>query len=157
GLLQMTRLPGLGPKRARRLYEELGIDSLETLATAARQGRVQDLRGFGARAEAKLLESVERALADEQAGLRAGSGRVVRGRAREVGDAVGAALRAHPAAVRVELAGSARRWADSVKDLDVVAASDDPGALIEAFTQLDLIEVVGASGEAGARARTHSG
>jgi DNA polymerase (family X) len=43
GLLEMTRLPGLGPKRARRLYEELGVDSLETLATAARQGRVQDL------------------------------------------------------------------------------------------------------------------
>ena len=57
----------------------------------------------------------------------------------------------------MELAGSARRWADSVKDLDVVAASDDPEALIAAFAQLDAIEAVTSSGEAGARARTHSG
>jgi len=157
GLLEMTRLPGLGPKRARRLYEELGVDSLETLATAARQGRIQDLRGFGARAEAKLLEAVERAVADDEEGAGAGSGRVVLDRARGIGEQIVATLREHPAAVRVELAGSARRWADSVKDLDVVAASEDPEALIDAFKQLDQIEVVGSSGEAGARARTHSG
>jgi DNA polymerase (family 10) len=158
GLLEMTRLPGLGPRRARRLYEELGVDSLETLATAARQGRIQDLRGFGVRAEAKLLEAVERAVADDEAGdggVR--SGRFVLDRALGVGDALVDALRAHPAAVRVELAGSARRWTDSVKDLDVVAASADPEALIDAFRRLDLIEAVTSSGEAGARARTHSG
>jgi DNA polymerase (family 10) len=158
GLLEMTRLPGLGPKRARRLYEELGVDSLETLATAAKQGRIQDLKGFGARAEAKLLEAVERAVADDEEGAaRTGSGRVVLDRARGIGEQIVEALRAHPAAVRVELAGSARRWADSVKDLDVVAASDDPEALIGAFKRLDQIEAVGSSGEAGARARTHSG
>jgi DNA polymerase (family 10) len=157
GLLEMTRLPGLGPRRARRLYEELGIDSLEALATAARQQRIQDLRGFGARAEAKLLEAVERAVA-EDGGIPAGANRrFVLGRAREIGDEVVAALRAHPAAVRVELAGSARRWTDSVKDLDVVAASEDPEALVATFTQLDQIELVVASGEAGARARTHTG
>jgi DNA polymerase (family X) len=158
GLLEMTRLPGLGPKRARRLYEELGVDSLETLATAARQGRIQDLRGFGVRAEAKLLEAVERAVATDEAGGGAGgAGRFVLDRALAIGDQVVDALRAHPAAMRVELAGSARRWADSVKDLDVVAASEDPEALIAAFSQLDVIEAVTASGEAGARARTHSG
>jgi DNA polymerase (family 10) len=157
GLLEMTRLPGLGPKRARRLYEELGVDSLETLATAARQGRIQDLRGFGARAEAKLLEAVERAVADDEGGAGAGSGRVVLDRALGVGEQIVAALREHPGAVRVELAGSARRWADSVKDLDVVAAAEDPAPLIEAFKALDQVEAVSASGEAGARARTHSG
>src|SRR5215208_1864661 len=85
GLLQMTRLPGLGPRRARRLYEELGIDSLEALATAARQQRIQDLKGFGVRAEAKLLEAVERATADgadEDVGVR--TGRYVLDRARAV-------------------------------------------------------------------------
>ena len=157
GLVEMTRLPGLGPKRARRLYEEMGIDSLEALATAARQQRIRDLKGFGARAEEKLLEAVERAVA-EDGGIPAGTARrVVLDRAREIGEPVVEALRAHPAAVRVELAGSARRWADSVKDLDVVAASDDPESLIAAFTALEQIEVVTASGEAGARARTHSG
>jgi len=158
GLLEMTRLPGLGPKRARRLYEELGVDSLETLVTAARQQRIQDLKGFGARAEAKLLEAVERAVAgDEEGGAGIGSARVVLDRARGIGEQIAEALREHPAAVRVELAGSARRWADSVKDLDVVAASDDPSALVAAFKQLDQVETVTSSGEAGARARTHSG
>jgi DNA polymerase (family 10) len=157
GLVEMTRLPGLGPKRARKLYEEMGIDSLQALATAARQQRIRDLKGFGARAEEKLLEAVERAVS-EDGGIPAGTGhRVVLDRAREIGDQVVEALRAHPAAVRVELAGSARRWADSVKDLDVVAASEDPGALIDAFKALDAIEAVTNSGEAGARARTHSG
>jgi DNA polymerase (family 10) len=157
GLVEMTRLPGLGPKRARRLYEEMGIDSLEALATAARQQRIRDLKGFGVRAEEKLLEAVERAVA-EDGGIPAGTGhRVVLDRAREIGDQIVEALRVHPAAVRVELAGSARRWADSVKDLDVVAASEDPEPLIEAFKALGLIEVVTNSGEAGARARTHSG
>ncbi|HEX5146030.1 MAG TPA: helix-hairpin-helix domain-containing protein, partial [Conexibacter sp.] len=157
GLVEMTRLPGLGPKRARKLYEEMGIDSLEALATAARQQRIRDLKGFGARAEEKLLEAVERAVS-EDGGIPAGTGhRVVLDRAREIGDQIVETLRAHPAAVRVELAGSARRWADSVKDLDVVAASEDPGALIDAFKALDAIEAVTNSGEAGARARTHSG
>ncbi|HET6448228.1 MAG TPA: DNA polymerase/3'-5' exonuclease PolX, partial [Conexibacter sp.] len=157
GLVEMTRLPGLGPKRARRLYEEMGIDSLDVLATAARQQRIRDLKGFGARAEEKLLEAVERAVA-EDGGIPAGTGhRVVLDRAREIGDAIVEALRAHPAAVRVELAGSARRWVDSVKDLDVVAAAEDPEPLIEAFKALDQIELVTNSGEAGARARTHSG
>ena len=156
GLLEMTRLPGLGPKRARRLYEEMGIDSLDALATAARQQRIRALKGFGARAEEKLLEAVERALT-EDGGIAPGPGRFVLDRALAIGDEVLAALRAHPAAVRVELAGSARRWADSVKDLDVVAASEDPEALVAAFKQLDVIEVVTNSGEAGARARTHSG
>lgn len=156
GLLEMTRLPGLGPKRARRLYEQMGIDSLDALATAARQQRIRDLRGFGARAEEKLLEAVDRALA-EDGGIGPGPGRFVLDRALAIGEQVLEALRAHPAAVRVELAGSARRWADSVKDLDVVAASEDPEALVAAFEQLDVIEVVTNSGEAGARARTHSG
>jgi DNA polymerase (family 10) len=154
GLIEMTRLPGLGPKRARRLYEEMGIDSLEALATAARQQRIRDLKGFGAKAEQSLLAAVERATADGGDGA---GRRVVLDRALEIGEQVVAALRAHPAAVRVELAGSARRMVDSVKDLDVVAASEDPEALIALFCSLELVEAVTATGEAGARIRTHSG
>ena len=78
-------------------------------------------------------------------------------RAREVGDELVAALREHPAADRVELAGSARRWAETVKDLDVVASSPDPAALAAAFAALPLVEEVSRGGEAGARGVTHSG
>src|SRR4029453_4495075 len=59
GLVEVTRIPGLGPKRARLLHEELGIESIEDLRLAADQGRLKDVRGFGAKAE----ESVRQALA----------------------------------------------------------------------------------------------
>jgi DNA polymerase (family 10) len=152
GLIEMTRLPGLGPKRARRLYEEMGIDSLESLATAARQQRIRDLKGFGAKAEEKLLEAAERAADADPL-----SRRVVLDRALAVGEEIVNTLRTHPAAQRVELAGSARRMCDSVRDLDVVAASDDGPALALALAGLDLVEAVQSSGERGARVRTHNG
>jgi DNA polymerase (family 10) len=152
GLLELTRLPGLGPKRARRLHEELGIDSPEALATAARQQRIRDLKGFGAKAESSLLAAVEAAAAMEAA-----PARVVLDRALGVGEQLVAALREVPGAVRVELSGSARRWADSVKDLDIVAAAEDPRALAEALAGLELVESAGSVGDNAARVRTHSG
>jgi DNA polymerase (family X) len=156
GLLEMTRLPGLGPKRARRLYEELGIDSLAALETAARQQRIRDLRGFGAKAEENLLAAIARATAVDGGDGRA-LGRFVLDRALAIGEPIVEALRAHPAAVRVELAGSARRWTDSVKDLDIIATAEDPPALVQAFVALDVVESVAGRGENGAHVRTHSG
>jgi DNA polymerase (family 10) len=79
-------------------------------------------------------------------------------RALEVGEAIAEALRARGGpGVRVELAGSARRLADSVKDLDLIAAADDPEILIAALGELDLVEAVSSTGPNAARARTHSG
>src|SRR5919108_515785 len=80
-----------------------------------------------------------------------------RNAAKAIREGVVAALRAHPAAKRVELAGSARRMTDTCKDLDVVAASDDPRALAEAFQALPEVEAVHSSGEAGARGGTPAG
>jgi DNA polymerase (family 10) len=82
---------------------------------------------------------------------------VVLDRALAVGESLVEALRSHPAADRVELAGSARRWADSVKDLDIIATTSQPAALVHAATALELIESAGSSGESGARLRTHNG
>jgi DNA polymerase (family 10) len=155
GLLEMTRLPGLGPKRARRLFEELGIDSLAALETAARQQRIRDLRGFGPRAEENILAAIARATAEGADA--SGSGRVPLDRALEIGEAIVAQLRAHPTSHEVELAGSARRWADSVKDLDIIATADDPGELARALVELEIVEAVVGQGDRGARVRTHSG
>jgi DNA polymerase (family 10) len=151
GLVEVTRLPGLGPKRARRLYDELGIDSLDALREAATQHRIRDLKGFGPKAEESLLAAV----AADGAGER--RARVVLDRALSVGEPLVAALRAHPASERVELAGSARRMTDSVKDLDVIATASDPGALARAAAALELVESSSGVGEAGARLRTHTG
>jgi len=151
GLVTVTRLPGLGPKRARLLHEHLGIESIEDLRAAAEQGRLKDVPGFGAKAEASVLA----ALADGADG--APKARLLLSKALAVGEELVASLRDHPSALRVELAGSARRLTDSVKDLDVVAASSDPAALVEHFCSLNAVERIGAPSEAGARALTHSG
>src|ERR1700728_1559277 len=72
GLLELTHLPGLGPRRARRLYEELGIDSLEALEDAATAHRIRELKGFGPKAEESLLAAVVVARADAAAGENGG-------------------------------------------------------------------------------------
>jgi DNA polymerase (family X) len=151
GLIAMTRLPGFGPKRARRLHEELGVDSLEALRVACEQQRVRGVRGFGAKVEEQLLEVLA------VAGAGRPQPRVVLSRALDVAGRVLEELRAHPAADRVEVAGSVRRLADSVKDIDIVATATEPAALARALVELDLVEPGGTAGEAGARVRTHSG
>jgi DNA polymerase (family X) len=151
GLIEITRLPGLGPKRARRLFEELGIDSMQALRVAAEEQRIRALKGFGPKAEETLLAALKLAGAGER------RVRFVLGRALAIADPLVAALRAHPASERVELAGSARRMTDSVKDLDVIATASDPLALARAAAELDLVEQAGTPGEAGVRLRTHTG
>jgi DNA polymerase (family X) len=151
GLIEVTRIPGLGPKRARLLHEELGITSLDDLRKAVEDGRIEDVRGFGSKAQENL--TVALAAGDDGRA----QPRQLLSKALGVGEELVATLREHPAALRVELAGSARRMADTCKDLDVVAAARDSAALVEAFSELHAIDQVHSSGEAGARAVTHSG
>ena len=150
GVIEITRLPGLGPKRARRLYEELGIDSLEALKAAAEAQRIRGLKGFGPKAEEAILASVRLSGAGER------PARVVLDKALGIADRLIDALRQHPASTHVELAGSARRMTDTVKDLDVIATAADPLALATAAAQLDLTEQAGTPTEAGVRLRTHT-
>jgi DNA polymerase (family 10) len=151
GLVAVTRLPGLGPKRARLLYEQLGIDSLEALRAAAEQEQIRALKGFGIKVEESVLASLDAGLGETVAA------RVVLNRALAVAEPLVGVLRAHPASDRVELAGSARRWAESVKDLDIIATASDPAALIKAAAGMDGIESVQASGPAGTKLTTHTG
>src|SRR5919112_4058657 len=151
GLVDMTRLPGLGPKRARKLFDELGIDSLEALRAAAESEQLRGVKGFGPKFEEAVLAAFASGVAD------APRPRMLLHKALQIGDAVVDALREHPAADRVELAGSVRRLVDSVKDLDVVATASDPNALLDAFAAIDLIETSSSGGDNAARARTHTG
>ena len=151
GLVQITRIPGLGPRRARLLHAELGIDSLEALREAAESQRLRTVTGFGAKAEEKVLA----ALADGADGQP--RGRTLLSSALALGEELVEGLREHDASLRVELAGSARRWAETCKDLDIVAAASDPAALVKAFTRLPGIDEVTTSGAAGAKAVTHQG
>src|SRR5215207_7085506 len=148
GLISVMHLPGFGPKRARRLYDELGIDSLDALRAAAEQQKIRGLRGFGPKVEEALLKT----LADSPEGGPAP--RILLSRAQNIAEQIVGALRSQPGADRVEVAGSLRRQADSVKDLDIIATANDPVALAAA---LALVESVLSTGEAGARVLTHAG
>jgi DNA polymerase (family 10) len=151
GLVEITRIPGLGPKRAKLLHDQIGVSSIDDLRRAAESGQLKDVKGFGKKAEENLLA----AFAAGADGLP--KARMLLSKALPVAEELVAALRDHPAAIRVELAGSARRLADTVKDLDIVAASSDPAALAEAFAGLHSLDSVSTVGEAGAKALTHSG
>src|SRR3954467_11340366 len=152
GLIAVMHLPGFGPKRARTLYEELGVDSLEALRAAAEKGEIRKLRGFGAKVEENLL----RILAEQEDGG-GPAPRILLSRALPVAEQIAGALRAHPAADRVEIAGSLRRMADSAKDIDIIATASDVGALVSTLSDLELVDSVQQSGDAGARVMTHSG
>jgi DNA polymerase (family 10) len=151
GLIALTRLPGLGPKRARKLFDELGIDSLDALQAAAESHTLRDVRGFGVKFEESVLAAIAAGAGEKPAS------RMLLSKALATGEQIVAALREHPAAERVELAGSARRQADTVKDLDIIATTSDPRALAGALAKLDVIEASSEAADAGARARTHTG
>ncbi|MBA2579241.1 MAG: DNA polymerase/3'-5' exonuclease PolX [Thermoleophilaceae bacterium] len=151
GLVEITRLPGFGPKRARKLYDELGIASLDELRRAAETHVLRAVPGFGRKAEENVLAALE--AADNGQGGR----RALLPEALGIGEEIVAALREVPGSDRVEIAGSARRRAETCKDVDIVASAADPAALVDALSSLRVIAEVGTSGEAGARALTHSG
>lgn len=154
GLVDMTRLPGLGPKRARKLFDELGIDSLAALQAAAEGQQLRGVHGFGPKFEEAMLAAFAAGVGD--AG-RVGGSRVLLSKALQIGEGIVEALRAHPASDRVELAGSARRMVDAVKDLDIVATATDPPALLKAFAELEVIEWSSTPGDNALKARTHTG
>ena len=151
GLIAIMHMPGFGPKRARRIFDELGIDSVEALKAACEAGEVRKLKGFGAKVEDSLLKY----LVDGMEGRTVP--RILLPRGLAIGEQIADALRAHPAAERVEVAGSVRRQADAVKDLDVVATSSDPEALVRTLGELPLVEEVLVAGPRGARVSTHTG
>jgi DNA polymerase (family X) len=151
GLIEITRIPGLGPKRARKLYDELGISSLDELKRAAEQEQLRGIQGFGPKAEENILLALA-AGADGSP-----KRRTLLSRALGVAESLAESLREHPASDRVEIAGSARRMAETCKDIDIVATATDAAALAKAFSKLPLIDEVHNSGPAGVRASTNNG
>ncbi|MDB1087585.1 DNA polymerase/3'-5' exonuclease PolX [Streptomyces sp. ACA25] len=128
GVRELTRVPGLGPKRALILHEELGVTSVDELGRAVHEGRLRDLKGFGGRTEENLLHGI--ALV-QQAG-----DRLRLGAATDLAEKLVAALSAVPGCERCAFAGSLRRMRESIGDLDILAAAEHPEPVMEAFTRL---------------------
>jgi DNA polymerase (family 10) len=134
------RLPGLGPKTARRLWRELGITTVAALREAAEAQQLRGLTGLGEKSEEKILA----ALAKPRAA--GGPRRALLGSTLPKLRSVEAALAAHPAALRVSIAGSARRSRETVRDLDLIATATDAPALLDAFCSLPWVVDVVAKG-----------
>jgi DNA polymerase (family 10) len=134
------RLPGLGPKSAKKIWKELGITTLDELRQAAEAQRLRVLPGMGAKTEENVLRALAAPAAAEE------PRRALLGRVLPALRAVVAVLAEHPACDQVSIAGSARRYKETVRDLDIIATANDAAALIDYFTSLRWIVDVAAKG-----------
>jgi DNA polymerase (family X) len=146
------RLPGLGPKTARRLWQELGLTTVEALRAAAEAGQLRALGGVGPRLEKKIVEALAKPQTVDSEPHRALLGTALP-KLRRVAEEVAA----HPAAVRVSIAGSARRFRETVRDLDLIATATDAGALLDAFCSAKWVVEVAAKGDTKATVVAHDG
>ena len=120
------------------LYEELGIESLEELRQAAEAGRLRSVKGLSVKTEESILEGI--------AALEARESRMLLGAAEELVDTLIAELSDTPGLVSIEPAGSFRRRRETIGDLDLLAETTDPAALVDRFTELASVESVLMSG-----------
>ncbi len=151
GVVDFLRLPGVGPKTAARIWTELGVTTLDGLQKAAESGRLRELSGLGVKSEEKILKALA-AGAGKKIESRGLLGRGLPAVQRVVGE-----LRAHPAAIAVSEAGSVRRRRETVRDLDLIATSSDPPALIAAFCEAPWVADIAARGDTKATVVGHDG
>jgi DNA polymerase (family 10) len=139
-LVELTRVPGLGPKTVLLLRDELGVTSVAGLKEALEGQRLRELPGMGERSEEKIGRALDRL------GTYGKERRTPIADALPVGRQIVDALSAHPAVEQAVYCGSLRRFRDTVADIDVLAAATDPGAVMEAFVSLPLVRDVLAHG-----------
>jgi DNA polymerase (family 10) len=138
GVRQMMGVPGLGPKKASVLHNELGISSVEQLMDAVEEGRLADLKGFGPKTE----DNIRRGIAQ----MSASGGRVLVSLALDVADELLAELRDLEQVSRADHAGSLRRMVETIGDVDLLVASTDPEPVMDRFTSLPQVKRVLAKG-----------
>ncbi len=139
GVVEMTRIPGFGAKKARVIVAELGIIELEMLKKACEDGRVAGLKGFGEKTAQKILKGIDQ--------VRNFTGKFRISQAQKAARPVLALLADHKDVEQVEIAGSLRRHKEVVKDIDFVVATDNPESVMEYFTTLPTVVSVEQQGE----------
>ena len=150
-LVEVTRIPGLGAKTVRTIHDELGVTNLEELRDAAESQQIRELKGLGPKAEENILASLEKMGSD---GPRE---RVLLSAVLPIAHSLAADLREHPASDRVEVAGSARRMAETCKDIDLIATATEPAELAKALAGHTLVAQAGNPGASGVKVTTHNG
>lgn len=149
GAIDLMHVRGIGPRRARRLCDELGVHSLAALSRAARDGRIRTLSGFGAKSEAAILRELGSRAAEEH--------RMLRAVAAQYGEELVSWLRATAGVHQVELAGSFRRCRETVGDLDALVSAEDAAAVVDRFVAYPGVATVLEHGGTRAAIRLASG
>ncbi|HEU0011524.1 MAG TPA: helix-hairpin-helix domain-containing protein, partial [Verrucomicrobiae bacterium] len=139
GLVEILQIPGMGPKKARALNDKLGIESIEQLEAACKAGKVADLDGFGEKTQSKILEGI--------AFKRTYAARHHLDDALEVAEPVLERLREHRDVIRCSTGGSLRRWRETIGDVDFLASSKKPAAVLDFFTTQPGVLSVSAKGD----------
>ncbi len=150
GLLELTQLPDVGPKKVATLWRELQVSSIEELERACREGRVRQVRGFGAKSEAKMLEGI--ALYRRARGERKLLGEVL-----PVATALLERVKAAPGVVRASLGGSVRRQAETVADVDIIASAPEAEPVLDALANAPGVATVLGKGESKCSVRLEAG
>jgi DNA polymerase (family 10) len=138
GMAELLEIPGVGAKKARLFYEKLGISTVEQLEEAAKTHRLMQLPGIQEKTEQNVLQGIQR--------LKQVKGRMLLGTALPAAEEIIRELRTHPSAQQVEVGGSIRRMKETIGDIDILAASDNPEEVINAFVSLSPVKSVLARG-----------
>ncbi len=139
GLLTLLRLPGVGPKKVKALFDQLGIDDLDKLKACCEENKVAALKGFGAKTQDKILEGI--------AFLGQMGERVRLDQALVLADALEAEVRKFPGIQRLQVCGSLRRRSETVKDIDLLVSSERPADIMAAFVQLPQVQKIIGQGD----------
>ena len=148
-LVDLLRIPGVGPRTVRLVHEELGVQTLDDLRRAAEEGRLRGLRGISSGAEAKILDGI--------AQLEARPRRMLLDQAQELSDRLVARLADTPGVRRIVQAGSLRRRRETIGDLDLLVETDLPEVVVDRFVHLDGVDHVLGAGRAKASIRLSDG
>lgn len=149
GVVELLHIPGVGPKTAKLLYDEKGIDSTEKLEAAARAGELRGLPGIKAKTEENILRGIEM--------LRRASGRMPLGLALPLAQEFIARLEQVKGCQRIHYAGSLRRMKETVGDIDILAISTAPAKIMDAFVTLPSVHDILAKGETRSSVMTRHG
>ena len=139
GLLEVIKVSGIGPKKAFKLYKELGVKDLKTLEKAARKGLLRDVSGFGELTEKKILRGLSE--------LKSFGGRFKLPVALQRADELAGLIARLPGVERAVPAGSLRRWFETIGDIDILVACSKPGPVMKLVAGLDDVREVAARGE----------
>lgn len=143
GVVAMLQVPDMGPKKVRRLWQEVGVTSIDELKAAAEAGKLRVLKGFGAKSEEKILKGIELLSKRSDARTPIGDARPL---ALSLIDGLYATLPPNTIE-RIEVAGSLRRWKETIGDVDILCVSDQPAAVMAAFQSLPQVHDVTHAGE----------